>query len=309
MADVVCLQEVTPTFLEWMLAESWVREHYFLSDINISPYGVLIASRKTLQPPLFRVFSLPSKMSRILLRAEYRLNDEHVCVGTFQLESHSDSDVRLQQLAAISPLLDFCEPQQSNPFSIGSSTTVPVTELADLSDLETDSLSILSPQSSKPRASVSADTTGANAVEQPSRAFASRPNQETFAHSFMLGDFGFDDTAAENKHVDSQYTDVWHLLFPTASKHNSETNPKPSGLGRVDRILVRSKSGDKVKQKGSYLAADMARLGTQSIGSGPLSLVFPSDHFGLLAKFDYRSQELARPSCTRNCDSAKCIVQ
>ncbi|NMO13468.1 DUF504 domain-containing protein [Pyxidicoccus fallax] len=48
-ADVIALQEVTPPFLRALLAEAWVREHYWLSEgpgaATVTPYGQVLLSR------------------------------------------------------------------------------------------------------------------------------------------------------------------------------------------------------------------------------------------------------------------------
>jgi poly(A) polymerase len=48
-ADIIALQEVTPSFLTKLLETQWIREHFFLSEgpaaTTVTPYGVLLLSR------------------------------------------------------------------------------------------------------------------------------------------------------------------------------------------------------------------------------------------------------------------------
>jgi tyrosyl-DNA phosphodiesterase 2 len=107
-ADVIGLQEVTPAFLDMLLAQRWVQERYALSDSTgalVSPYGTLLLSR--VQPLRCQLYQLPTTMARTLLVAELPLNGTITAVATVHLESTRPlAQVRARQLATIFPLLE-----------------------------------------------------------------------------------------------------------------------------------------------------------------------------------------------------------
>jgi tyrosyl-DNA phosphodiesterase 2 len=109
--DFFALQEVTRKSLSLFLQNDWIRQHYFVSDINASTfsplhgYGVVLFSRLPVQK--FRLMSLPSMMGRRFLVAEVLVNDTVFHVGTVHLESQKMSEtVRGHQLKAIFENLD-----------------------------------------------------------------------------------------------------------------------------------------------------------------------------------------------------------
>ncbi len=110
-ADVIGLEEVTPSFLEIVLKQEWVQDYYYVSDatgITVQGYGVLLLSRI----PIRRLFlyTLPSFMGRKLLGAELYVNREILSVGIVHLESQKESaPIRAQQLSEIFPLLSTSE--------------------------------------------------------------------------------------------------------------------------------------------------------------------------------------------------------
>ena len=74
-ADVICLQEVTPFFLQLLTEQAWMRKRYMLSDsIGTSlkgsklAYGVIIAVKKPTPISVFTLHTLPSRMNRRMLR-------------------------------------------------------------------------------------------------------------------------------------------------------------------------------------------------------------------------------------------------
>ena len=74
-ADVICLQEVTPFFLQLLTEQDWMRKRYILSDsIGTSlkgsqlAYGVIIAVKKPTPISMFTLHNLPSRMNRRMLR-------------------------------------------------------------------------------------------------------------------------------------------------------------------------------------------------------------------------------------------------
>lgn len=107
--DIICLQEVTPSFLEDILKIDWVRNNYFISDVQartVLPYGVLILSK--IQPLKFTFHKMESKMARYFLLMHLNVNNENIEIGTVHLESLSNRDRRKAQLELISKTLK-CE--------------------------------------------------------------------------------------------------------------------------------------------------------------------------------------------------------
>lgn len=109
-----------------------------------------------------------------------------------------------------------------------------------------------------------------------------------FDQVFFMGDFNFCSSWAENKNIDSAYLDVWPAIRPSNKGYTEDTsvnimrlNEKREEKGvRFDRILLRSK--DKV-----WRPISIEILGTKPI-SDELPDVFPSDHFGLGATFEWQ---------------------
>lgn len=101
--DIIALQEVTPPFLEYLLAQNWVRQQYAISEalgITVDSYGVVMLSRIT--PLQLVLYELTSLMNRHLLVAELGLNTEHTAIGTVHLESKSPfAAMRGQQLREV----------------------------------------------------------------------------------------------------------------------------------------------------------------------------------------------------------------
>jgi len=107
--DVICLQEVTPLFVDKLLKENWAQDCYYLStyqtDPSIEPYGCIILS--IIQPRSFKRWALPSQMGRDCLVAEYIINGEEFACCTTHLESLDHPETRKEQLQRISEILTF----------------------------------------------------------------------------------------------------------------------------------------------------------------------------------------------------------
>ncbi|KAK9695066.1 hypothetical protein K7432_013162 [Basidiobolus ranarum] len=107
-ADVICLQEVTPEFVDQMKKELWVQQSYILSDIesqSLHPQGVLMLSRLPLHP--FFATYLPSKQQKKMLYADIYINEQSVVrIATSHLESSNHNiNFRQQQLESIKTVL------------------------------------------------------------------------------------------------------------------------------------------------------------------------------------------------------------
>lgn len=105
--DLIALQEVTPRHLQYLLADSWVRREYRLSDVTgatLQPHGVLMLSRVPLRGLGLR--ELSSNKDRKLLVAELGMGVRSTCVGNLHLESSaSATPLRLAQLDEVLPTL------------------------------------------------------------------------------------------------------------------------------------------------------------------------------------------------------------
>jgi tyrosyl-DNA phosphodiesterase 2 len=106
--QIIALQEVTPLYLEQVLAEDWIRRDYWVSDpagATVTPHGVLLLGR----PPASALAwcELPSRKDRKLLVAELRLNGRPLYVANVHLESAPDNTpLRLEQLDTVLPGLE-----------------------------------------------------------------------------------------------------------------------------------------------------------------------------------------------------------
>uniref|UniRef100_A0A7S3YZU8 Endonuclease/exonuclease/phosphatase domain-containing protein n=1 Tax=Lotharella globosa TaxID=91324 RepID=A0A7S3YZU8_9EUKA len=126
-ADVICLQEVVPQFLQMIQKAKWVREGYDASCRLVYGYGVVMLVRKGLECEFTKV-PLPTRMGRdlhlgqcILRRSgkagqggggqrEDAKNATHApitfTVGTVHLESLHSARTRKQQLVKCKEALD-----------------------------------------------------------------------------------------------------------------------------------------------------------------------------------------------------------
>eukprot|EP00347_Sterkiella_histriomuscorum_P019482 403341465 len=106
-ADFVCLQEVIYDFQVMLFNEKWVRERYFVSEMDITGgYGVLILSK---WPCRFYEMAFPGRMGRSLLLAECQINDQPVIVATSHFESLNNQEIRKQQLEIAQPLVSLVD--------------------------------------------------------------------------------------------------------------------------------------------------------------------------------------------------------
>ena len=90
-ADVLALQEVTPTFLRELLALSWVREHYFVSEgpaaTTVTPSGLVLLSRFPFASLSQCVFTRHKR----LLVGSLALPDGPLWVATHHLRSNRNA--------------------------------------------------------------------------------------------------------------------------------------------------------------------------------------------------------------------------
>lgn len=112
------------------------------------------------------------------------------------------------------------------------------------------------------------------------------PILENGPHAFLMGDFNFCAIRdVENRALDPRYRDAWAALRPDDPGYTEDTERNIMRLlqtekpkrARFDRVLVRSASP-------GWRAEDIRLLGTEPIDPR-LPKVFPSDHFGVWARF------------------------
>ena len=114
------------------------------------------------------------------------------------------------------------------------------------------------------------------------------PVLEDAPHAILMGDFNLDpDGTDETSTMDRRYEDMWLLLKPDNPGFTIDTDINTMRLEqkgepkkvRFDRILVRSGSP-------GWRPEDIWLLGTDPL-SETNPAVFPSDHFGLMARLKW----------------------
>jgi tyrosyl-DNA phosphodiesterase 2 len=114
------------------------------------------------------------------------------------------------------------------------------------------------------------------------------PLMEDAPHAILMGDFNFDpDSTGETSNMDGRYEDMWSLLKPDNPGFTIDTDINTMRLEqkgepkkvRFDRILVRSGSP-------GWRPESIRLLGTDPIKETNPA-VFPSDHFGLMARLKW----------------------
>ncbi len=107
-----------------------------------------------------------------------------------------------------------------------------------------------------------------------------------FDHAVFMGDMNFCSSwAEENQRIPDRYTDVWPHLHPDDPGYTEDTSINPmlemyergDKQVRYDRVFLHTRDA-------SWHPVAIARLSTRPIGGDPM--VFPSDHFGLAARFE-----------------------
>uniref|UniRef100_A0A7S2XH71 Endonuclease/exonuclease/phosphatase domain-containing protein n=1 Tax=Lotharella oceanica TaxID=641309 RepID=A0A7S2XH71_9EUKA len=113
-ADVICLQEVTPVFLDHLKADSMIQKNYSISDATGTTlrgrklaYGVVMCVAKTIALTHWALHVVPSVMNRRPLIARFGVNEkEMITVVTTHLESMRNVATRKQQLEHIFKLIE-----------------------------------------------------------------------------------------------------------------------------------------------------------------------------------------------------------
>jgi poly(A) polymerase len=113
--DILALQEVTPTFLDALCQQEWVREHYFLSTIPDSPalgqYGQIVLSRF----PVQHVDYLEHSRHKRTLIVTLATTPFPICVAVVHLTSNrrkQAAERRTEQLSQLVALRHTPHPQR-----------------------------------------------------------------------------------------------------------------------------------------------------------------------------------------------------
>lgn len=107
--SVICFQEVLPSFISQLKAFAFEYDYDISakSEECVAPYGVLTLCKKELEAK-FSVHQFPSHMSRKLLTAEVTIDQcsgTTVCIGNVHLESLDSQPLREAQLAICEQVL------------------------------------------------------------------------------------------------------------------------------------------------------------------------------------------------------------
>lgn len=104
-ADIIALQEVTPSFLHALLDTPWIREHFFLSDgpaaTTVTPYGVVLLSRFPFASLEQSIFSRDKRT----IAGEVALRGGPLWVATLHLTSNKDPHSSTTRAAQIRTVL------------------------------------------------------------------------------------------------------------------------------------------------------------------------------------------------------------
>mmetsp|Transcript_8852 Transcript_8852/g.14025 ORF Transcript_8852/g.14025 Transcript_8852/m.14025 type:complete len:436 (+) Transcript_8852:80-1387(+) len=129
---IICLQEVTPVFLEILTANPRIQSEFFISDAVGSTlrgsklqYGVLMCISKKLRLEDWALHVVPSRMNRRILIATLQLAPNEIArIATGHLESMDNVETRKQQLEAGFKLLETPSTAQQKEMQRATTTTI-----------------------------------------------------------------------------------------------------------------------------------------------------------------------------------------
>jgi len=112
--DVICLQEVTPAFLERLLSAEWVRgvggtggysaSHVTKPSLGVMKYATVMLARLPCRG--YTSHDLPSFMDRKLIVGRFVVDGKVMNVATVHLESEKQVASRQQQMGCLKEWLD-----------------------------------------------------------------------------------------------------------------------------------------------------------------------------------------------------------
>ena len=106
-ADIIALQEVTPTFLPQLLEQEWVKEQYYVSDsvgcVSVRPYGQILLSRYPIRKLSMHRFS----ESKRVIFAEVAFAGQKIIVAVVHLSSSRNKDAEQIRELQLKRLLQY----------------------------------------------------------------------------------------------------------------------------------------------------------------------------------------------------------
>jgi len=251
--DIICLQEVVPSFIEKLKNVSWVQEFYYMSNVNIegtAQYGSIMLT--TIPPKVIKRWQLPTTMGRDCLEAKFLINGQCFSFATTHLESLDFPQKRKEQLYVISQIL------QNYPSA------------ALLGDFNFDSEQNYSHLESKREAI---------GRGMPIDLVESIPTPSEPIENDCI------------KIYYNNYKDIWvdcGLNDPITDKgytYDSVKNRMIRGYERMryDRILLKSTC---------WIPTAISLLGVDPVPPFKVggAIVYPSDHFGLITTLEFKKQ-------------------
>lgn len=121
-ADIIGLQEVSPDFLELILSADWVRENYFVSDVNpgktVKPFGNFILSKLPFTLVEHRFFS-----HKRLLVGTWEINGQKLHGAVVHLTSDRGKNAPDKRRYQLTTLLNYLHIQEGTCLIMGDFNT------------------------------------------------------------------------------------------------------------------------------------------------------------------------------------------
>ena len=315
-ADVICLQEVTPGFLDRLLHQNWVQRFYACSDIpsgeslkfgSGEQYGVVILAKLHLRPK-FCMWGLPTHFGRRLVTAQLavasssRLLSMPSRAGTQVLGNGSTP----HECAAATPL---ARGAAAAELSFTDTTGTPLVQ-SSMQHPGLNAAAATGVTLPVVVGTVHLDSREGNTATRMAQLQKIFPILQTLRESagaacplFLAGDFNIFQPETETREIPTEFVDMWRFLSPGKAGITMSANHGYSD-SRPDRILLSPaccSSGHSAavatpSQPGGAISTDtvldlqpqsMEIIGTQpipvAVDGMATSVNTPSDHYGLLA--------------------------
>jgi len=248
---IVCLQEVKPSFINFLKENTFIQKNYLISDISgktVIPYGVAILARidaNIHQTYALAEYELTTRMSRkvLLLDFQWPYSKHMISVATVHLESLNNAPTRQKQLREIYKLIS------------PKATSIPVDGAIVCGDFNFDATR--------------------NYIKD-----SGQPLENDLLSKELLPDY-MDVYAA--LHKNEPIKDTWTFdttTNPNLFGHREETM-------RYDRIMLSPTKT--VQPKMVAICANNPikdEKGKEIQTKRDVRAVFPSDHYGLIAEFE-----------------------
>ncbi|KAN0011757.1 hypothetical protein ACTFIU_007324 [Dictyostelium citrinum] len=288
--DVICLQEVTPMFLDYLKDQKWVRERYCISDNGdldtVYPYGVVILFKyDTMVLKQMSLCPLPnSNQSRKMISSIFSINN-----------CNSINDINNTNTTNNNNNISLTTSNTSNSSNINNNNNNN-NILISISTVHLESLDI----NTEPR--IKQFNMVSDFIDKSNIAFGTN----LIKHHFILGDFNFGSNSRENLEISKRgFNDLWKDLNNINNNDNNETVKENEGFTyvkkpkRVDRVLFKSldmfESSIKLEpQSLSLIGFEPVEIdsNTRLLENIPLDEhIYPSDHFGLFATYKFSQKK------------------